>query len=141
MTMRLRSNRSVRPLAASFALPVVLALVATGCGEDPVTRAQFLDHAVKFSVIAKTPEQKESMRLIFDCVWPEISKDEELLDEFMAANESNTALSAKVSKLMAPCLMAGSPTTTTTPGETTTVPEAPVETMQTIPAGEAPAAP
>ena len=103
--------------------PLVLVLasllfVASGCGDDPATKAQFLDHAVDIAKAAKTPEQKASMRRIFECVWPDISKDEDLLADFMAASEPNATLSGEVSKLMAPCLGAGSPVTTTAPSTT-----------------------
>lgn len=98
MIMRLRSHLLAVPLAA-------LALVVSGCGgDDPATREEYLDHAVTFSTAAKTPEQKASMRKLFDCAWPEVSKDEELLARFMEADTSNPDLSAAMSKLLAPCV-------------------------------------
>lgn len=112
-----------RPLAA---LLTALAIVASGCGDDPVTRDQYLDHAVEFSTAAKTTEQKASMRKLFDCAWPEVSKDEELLARFMAADTSEPDLSAAMSKLLAPCVGAAAEealSTTTTAAPPTTAPE------------------
>ncbi len=109
------------------ALLVTFTIVASGCGgDDPVTRQQYLDHAVEFSTAAKTPEQKASMRKLFDCAWPEVSKDEELLARFMAADTSEPDLSAAMSKLLAPCVGAAAEealSTTTTAAPPTTAPE------------------
>lgn len=79
----------------------------TACGRDEVTKEQFLDHAVEFSTAAKTDEQRADVRKIFECVWPEISEDEKLLGEFMDAETSDPELSARVSRLMVPCVSGG----------------------------------
>ena len=109
----------IRPRLLAVPL-VVIALGSSACGDDAVTKQEFLDHAIEFSTAAKTTEQKATMRRIFECVWPEIQKDQQLLGDFMDANESNPALSAEVSKLMVPCVTAaakdGLTTTTTAPG-------------------------
>ena len=107
-------------LLAVLTLGFVSSLLA-GCGGDEVTKEEYLDHAVEFSTVAKTDEAKAQFRAIFECMWPEMQKDQELLDAFMRATESNPEISGDMSKMMAECLTAGAPSTTTT---TTTVPPA-----------------
>ncbi|MFN8053436.1 MAG: hypothetical protein U0Q22_18490 [Acidimicrobiales bacterium] len=83
---------------------VVAGCALTSCGSDEVSKQEYLDHAVKFSTAAKTDEQKAAIRSLFDCVWPAISKDRKLLDDFMASDFSNDSLSTRLSPLMVPCV-------------------------------------
>lgn len=120
--MSSRSRRSVRRRAVgALVLAVLPLIVGTACGGE-TTKEEFVAHAIEFTAIAKTPEDKAMYRRLYECMWPEISKDPELLDEFMAADTSTAELSQRVSRLMAPCVGelsggadAGAESTTTAP--------------------------
>ena len=99
-------------LLAVLTLGFVPSLLA-GCGGDEVTKEQDLDHAVEFATVATTDEAKAQYRAIFECMWPEMQKDQELLDAFMEATESTPEISADMSKMMASCFTTSVPPTAT----------------------------
>jgi len=101
---------------------VVVMTTTTSCGGGEVSKSEFLDHAVEVSTAAKTSEERAAMREIYDCVWPELSKNQQLLEDFMDSEEPTPELSASISKLMGPCIMAGVTTTTAPPAESTAPP-------------------
>ena len=78
-----------------------------------MTKEQYLDHAVEFATVATTDEAKAQYRAIFECMWPEMQKDQELLDAFMEATESTPEISADMSKMMASCFTTSVPPTAT----------------------------
>lgn len=102
----------------NVALLGVLALVPTACGGGEVTQEEFVDHALEVSAVANDGDSAR-IRSVFECMWPGVSKDQELLDEFMDADSVEGGLSAKLSKLSLECVT-GSVSTTTAPPTTAT---------------------
>lgn len=100
--MRTRSSVSARPLIVVLALP--LALLVAACGGGETTEAEFVEHGLEFTKIAKTDEDKAMYRRIYECMWPEIRKDQDLLDAFMSADTATAEISSAISALMGPCI-------------------------------------
>lgn len=101
--MRIRLSRGT--LAGSVA---ALVIMGSGCGGGgDATKAEFVDHAVEISDAAGDAAQEARVRDVFECVWPDIESDEELLGRFMDADEIDEDLSADMSKLMVPCVTGG----------------------------------
>jgi hypothetical protein len=104
-------------------LAVLVALVSVSACSSQVTEQQYIDHAMKFSSGMTTPEQKARTRKLFVCMWPAVQKNQDLLDQFMAADHSDRGpLSAELSKLMVACMKVGlTPPVSTTEAPPTTV--------------------
>ncbi len=83
-------------------------LVLGGCSSDPVTKAQFVDHAVKISN-PDSAKAEAALRRVFGCAWTEVSKDESLVDDFMAAETSDEQISAAISPYLGKCAVRSSP--------------------------------
>ena len=102
---------------------VASALASSGCSSSDVTQKEFVDHAMKISTSAKTPQEKGMLSLVFACTWKQIKDDSALLDSFMGSDRPDAELSAAFSKKMVPCLpnniseqqRSASETSTTTP--------------------------
>ena len=109
-------RRSVRPAAIVLALSLSLG-AAAGCGEDPPTKADFVD---RLQAITNPPLD----RPIAECAYDALDGRDRLMNEAMTKSDSGdeaNKLSAKdrkaLTEIMAECVLSSATTTTAPDGE------------------------
>lgn len=98
-------RRDLRTRIPTLLVAVVIA--ASACGGGNATRAEFVDHAVEISNASDNPDQEARVREVFNCLWPRIRDNKDLLGRFMDADEIDEDLSAAMSTLLVTCVTGG----------------------------------